>query len=83
MHSRTRTQESGGNHGIDALCFKLVASDLLLYKNVVRLIFVKGADHVVSVHPGVGPVVVVLEAIGVRITRYIQPVPSPTLTVVQ
>ena len=83
MHARSRPQESGGNHGVNVLAIQFVAGDLFPNKNVVGFVVVKRADHVVSIHPGIGPIVIVLEAIGVRITRDVQPVPAPALTVVR
>src|SRR5262249_39406090 len=65
MHSRASAQETGGNSGIDVSVVNLVAGDLLFYKDVVRFVFVKRTDHVVSIQPEVWTIVIVLKAVGI------------------
>src|SRR5262249_6251154 len=81
MHSRSGAQETGGNSGIDVSVVNLVTGDLFFYKDVVRFVFVEGTDHIVSIQPRVRTIVIVLKAVGIRITRDVQPVPAPSLAV--
>src|SRR5262249_22682201 len=81
VHSRPSAQETGGNSGIDVAAFDLVTGDLLLYKVVVRFVFVKGPDHIVAIQPRIRTIVIVLKAVGIRVTRDVQPVPAPSFAV--
>ena len=82
IHSRARAKEPRGNHRVDTLRFEFIAGDLLFYENVEGFVLVQRADHVVAIHPGIRTVVVVLKAIGICITRHVQPVPAPAFAIV-
>ena len=82
LDSRTQAQERRGDAGIDGLAVHLVARQLLGEEDVVRLVLVESANDVIAIAPGIGAIVVVLVAVGVRIPRHIQPVASPAFAVV-
>src|SRR4030095_3459161 len=81
VHSRSVAQETGGNSGIDVSVFNLVTGDLLFYKDVVRFVLVKSPDHIVSIQPGVRTIIIMLKAVGISVTRDVQPVAAPSLAV--
>ena len=62
--------------------FEFVACDLFFKKQVVRLVLVEGADHIVAIAPSIGPVEIVLEAVGIGVAGDVQPVTSPALAIV-
>ncbi len=71
---RTRHDEAGGGvlaHG--------VAGELLEDEAVVGFVVVEGADDVVAVMVGVGPLVVRLEPVRIRVSHHVEPVPGPAL----
>jgi len=59
----------------------LVAGDLPLEKSVLREVVVDGPHDEVTVRPGVGPVVVMLEAVALGEADDVEPVPRPPLAV--
>ena len=56
---------------------------LLANKTVVRLVAVKGANHIIPVAPGVRARRVVFVAVGFGVAREVQPVAPPALAVVR
>ena len=82
-HPRAGAQEAGRNQGFLGLPFELVAGDLLLQERVVGFVLIERADHVVAIAPGVGAVVVLLEAARIGVPGDIQPVAAPSLAVVR
>src|SRR5690348_4333388 len=60
---------------------KLVACDLLLHEPVVRLVIVKGLDHIIAITPGIWVIRVGLIAGAVRVSHHVQPVARPSLAV--
>ena len=58
-----------------------VASDLLADELIVRLVVVQRADHVVAVWPGVRPLAVRFESVGLAKANQVEPVPRPALAV--
>ena len=75
---REKTQRHGGARVVGK---KRVAGHLLLHEPRVRLVVVERADHVIAVWPRIGPGVVVIISMGVRVIGDIEPVPSPVLSV--
>src|SRR5262249_60042922 len=62
---------------------QLVASELFPDEAVIRLVGVEGANDVIAVLVGEGPVAVGVEvAVGVRVPGCVEPVFSPALAVV-
>ncbi len=62
---------------------ELVTRNLLFQKQVIRLVLVEGADYIVAVAPGVGPVEIVLKSVGIGVASYVQPVASPALAIMR
>ena len=73
--------ETGSNQGLLFGGRYLIAGQLFHQETIVRLVVVKRADHVIAITPGIAPVGVVLETIGLGETDNVEPVLSPTLTV--
>src|SRR5439155_12989242 len=73
---------AGRDAGFDARRIQFVSGDLLTDKAVVRLIAIKGLDHVVAIPPDVGADFVSLEAVGVGVTRDVEPFTSPAFAIV-
>ena len=82
-HPRTRAEEPGGDQRVIGPGIELVAGELFLQKDVVRLVLIERANHIVPITPGVGTVVVLLEAARVRVARHVQPMPPPPLAVMR
>src|SRR5262252_2148958 len=83
VHSRSGAQETGGNSGVDVSAFNLVTGDLLFYKGVVWFVVVKRSDHIVSIQPGVGTIVIVFKAVRIGVACDIQPMTAPSLAVMR
>ena len=83
MHSGAGAQETRSYAGLVGRPVDFVPSDLLLDEPVEGLILIKRGNDVVAVPPGVGSVVVLLEAVRVRVARDVEPVATPTLPVVR
>ena len=60
-----------------------ITRNLFLHKLVVRLVGVEGTNYVIAVPPGVGFVIVILEATGIGVTNDIEPMPPPPFAVVR
>ena len=80
---RTGAQIAGGHERFLIAGEHLVAGDLLADEAIVRLAGVEGLHHVVAVAPGVRPVEVQLEAVGVGIAHHVEPLGAPALTVMR
>ena len=79
-------QKPGGDDpapvGLRAACLgKQVSGDLLQDEFVVGKVPVEDIDHVIPVTPGMGVLVVLIVAGGVRVAGDVQPVPAPVLSV--
>ncbi len=61
----------------------LVAGDLLLDEAIVGLVVIEGADHVIAIAPGVRPVLIEFEAIGVGVANHVQPLRGPALAIMR
>ena len=79
--ARPRAVEAGGDEGFDIVRKQLVAGKLFLDEAVVRLVRVERTDDVIAVTPGMFPVAVALEAVGVGVARDVQPLQRPALAV--
>src|SRR5581483_2924185 len=73
---------TGGDKLVLAGVGELVARDLLNDKLIVRKILVEGFDDPIAIIPD-EPWLVLFKAIGVGVTRGVQPNPAPTLTVMR
>ena len=83
VHAGTGAEEPGGDPGLVGRPVELIAGDLFLDEPVEGLVPIERGNDVVAISPGVGSVVVLLEAVRVRVPRYVQPVATPTLAVVR
>ena len=83
QHPGTGPQKTGGNQAVLGPAIHLVAGDLFGQEDVIGLVGVERADHVVAIAPGVGPMHVVLEARRIRIPRHVEPVPPVPFAVVR
>src|SRR6185295_17365030 len=81
--ARSGAQEAGRDERLVAPGLELVPGELLLKELIVRLVLVERANHVVAIAPRVGPIVVLLEAARIGVTRDVQPMPAPSLAVVR
>ena len=60
---------------------QFIASNLFLHKTIIRLVVVKGFDHIITITPGVTVIDVGFIASRVGITNDIEPVSSPAFTI--
>ena len=82
-HIRIAAIEAGRDEGVGIVGRDLVAGQLEPDELIVRQVTVQGAHDPVAVSPGVRPRLVELEAIGVGITRQVEPVLRPALAVLR
>ena len=78
---RPMPQVSGGDDRVGIVRRDLVAGELFRHEAVVRLVVNETADDVVAIAPGVRPVGVLLEAIGLGVADEVEPLPRHALAV--
>ncbi len=87
-HLRAQGQEPGSGPALEGLGIgsgrgQQIAGELLLEKEIVRLVFVERLNHIVAITPRVAVDEIFVKAIGIGVSRNVQPVPSPALAVVR
>ena len=86
---RTHAQERGGHQQLRIALDprlslpQLIAGQLLDDELVVGFVFIEGTNDIITIAPGIGAFVIVGIAACVSITRNVQPVLSPALTVMR
>ena len=68
-------------HGIRSRRRQQVPRQLLLQKQIVRLVLVEAPYHVIAIPVRVPIDQVLIEPVGIRIPRHVQPVPPPSLAI--
>jgi hypothetical protein len=81
--ARTATAKARRDQGIRVAGRKIIAGQLEHHVSIVGKVRIERADHPVAIAPGIGPFGVDLEAIGIRIMCQIEPVLTPTLSVLR
>ena len=81
LRRRSKSQERRRNPSVRIRGGKLVRRELLLDEIVVRLVLVKGVDHIVAVAPHVIHLPIRFAPRRVRVPSHVQPVAAPALPV--
>ena len=79
----SHAKESLGHNHLRVLGIQVFPSHLFKNKPGIGFILIEGTDNVVAITPGVGSLEVVRETAGVSVTGDVQPVLTPTLSVMR
>ncbi len=76
-------KKSGCGNSTGMIRLEHVAGNLPLHELIVRHILIEGINHPVPIRPSVGAELIIFKSVTLTITRHIQPVPSPALSVMR
>ena len=83
IDGRAISAEPGGYQSFRVAWLQFVTRQLFLDEAVIRLVIIEGADDIIPVAPGVRTIHVKLEAAAVGVACQVQPMPSPSFSVVR